>query len=904
MSSVVFVESNTTGTGELLVRKAIERGHAAVLVAANPSRYAWSRMDGLTCVALDTLDIEAVTEFVGALSDVRAVFSSSEYFIETASEVASRLGLHTGNTAAIRRCRDKQTLADTLTAADIACPRTLNLTLPLLSDEALPRIDYPAVVKPRTGSGSVQVRRVDDVAALRAHAAAMVHEGHLEALVQSYVAGAEYSVETITAGGRTQVLGIVRKHLGPEPDFVEIGHAFPARLAPAETALIEQTVLRALAAVGFAFGPAHTELRLTKDQRQAVIIEINPRLAGGLIPVMLDAVLDADLLGDIIDLWTGAGGLPDVFPRRFGEIRFALPRRPGILRSPVRLPDDAPHLALLRHFHAIRQPGDELALRGDFRDRAAAVICTGDCREDVEAAARELGARVIVETQEAAANAGGAARGLPAELQAIVYGEAGHEVSALAADIGRLVDLNEAHLVMLGERGLVDRERTQALLQEHQALRACGFAPLLALPRPRGTYIMLEQYLIAQLGPDVGGVLQTGRSRNDINATLTKLKLRDAVAVLLRRLFALRGALVTRASQGTVEAFPIYSQYQPAQPGTLAHQWLAVEAALAAECRVLLDALPQIDLCPLGAAAGAGTTLAIDAELVARLLGFERPVRNSLDAVASRSAALHFLSALNAIGVLLSRVAQDLQCWTTMESAIVRLPDELCGASSMMPQKRNPFLIEFVKARAAGPLGALVSATSALSKTPYANSYEAGSTIDGLVARAAGEIDDALRVLQALVDGMTIDATRIDMRLKESAVVASAVAESLTRDRQLAFRSAYDEVAAALRAQGGAPAAARAILELGGSLADAAPLAWAMAHVQGGGPGTARAGDAIARACDGLAQDHGRLGEAEHAWAEAAELRLLAAARTRVPAAAATRGAHGAHGVREPEAAS
>lgn len=900
MSTVVFVESNTTGTGELLVRKAIERGHAAVLVAANPSRYAWSRMDGLTCVALDTLDVETVTEFVAALSDVRAVFSSSEFFIEMASEVATRLGLSTGNSAAIRRCRDKQLLADTLVAADVVCPRTLNLTLPLLSDDALPRIDYPAVVKPRTGSGSVQVRRVDDAAALRAHAAAMVHEGHLEALVQPYVSGTEYSVETITTGGRTQVLGIVRKHLGPEPDFVEIGHAFPARLAPAEASLIEQTVLRALAAVDFAFGPAHTELRLSHDRRQAVIIEINPRLAGGLIPVMLDAVLDSDLLGDIIDLWTGAGGLPDVFARRFGEIRFVLPRRPGILRSPVRLPENAPHRELLRHFHAIRQPGDELALRGDFRDRAAAVICTGDCREAVEAAARELCARVIVETDAVGAEGDQTVRGLPAELQAIVYGGVDREPTALAAELGRLADLNEAHLLMLGETGLVDRERTHALLREHQALRANGFAPLLALPRPRGSYIMLEQYLIDRLGPDVGGVLQTGRSRNDINATLTRLKLRDASTALLRRLLALRALLVTRASQGVAEAFPIYSQYQPAQPGTLAHQWLAVEAALASECRVLLDALPQVDLCPLGAAAGAGTTLAIDAELVARLLGFERPVHNSLDAVASRSAALHFLSALNAVGVLLSRFAQDLQCWTTMESAIVRLPDELCGASSMMPQKRNPFLIEFVKARASGPLGALVSATAALSKTPYANSYEAGSPIDGLVARAAGEIDDALRVLQALVDGMAIDATRIDVRLKESAVVASAVAESLTRERKLAFRSAYDDVASALRAQGGA-AGARAVLELGGPLADAAPLAWAMAHAHGGGPGTARLGDGIARACDALAQHHARLSGAERSWAEAAELRALAASRTRAPAPAA---AHGAASVREPEAAS
>jgi argininosuccinate lyase len=576
-------------------------------------------------------------------------------------------------------------------------------------------------------------------------------------------------------------------------------------------------------------------------------------------------------------------------PRRFGEIRFALPARAGRLRAPVRLPQDAPGRECLRHFHEIRRPGDPLALRGDFRDRVAAVICAGPSQEAVEAAARGLCAHIAIEVDERPADdAAPAPSVLPEALQAIVYG--GGAAAAPAereAELALLADVNEAHLVMLGETGLVERAHVDALLRAHHALRAAAFAPLRTLPRPRGTYVMFEQYLIAQLGPETGGVLQTGRSRNDINAALAKLKVRSASADLQRRLARLRAALILQASRHVGEAFPIYSQFQPAQPGTFAHQLLAIDAALAAETAVLLDALPELDVCPLGAAAGAGTTFAIDPELVARLLGFERAARNSLDAVASRSAALHFLSALNAIGVLVSRIAQDLQQWTTMESALVRLPDALCGGSSMMPQKRNPFLVELVKARGCVPVGCLATATAVMSKVPYANSYEAGSPIDGLLAQAAGAIADALTVLQALLEGLTVDASRVDVRLRESGVAAAAVAETLVRERRLSFRTAHGQVGQALRANGGEGSSARALQELAPFVAEQPPLEWALRHAHGGGPGSARLADGIADACNALAADESRLRVAEQLWQEGAALRRVAIERALAAAAAA-----------------
>ncbi|AIO66606.1 lyase family protein [Burkholderia oklahomensis] len=875
----VFIESNTTGTGELLVRKALQRGLTPYFLTADRGKYPFLDAVRVVTVSIDTSDADGIHDFVSSLGGVVGVLSSSEYFIEVASEVARRLGLPTANTEATRICRDKKRLADALAEHGLDAPRTRALSLDTDAPPALDGLAYPVVVKPRTGSGSVGVRLCANAEEAGEHCAALYRAGTHAALVQTYVEGDEYSVETLTVEHETQIVGIVRKRLGREPHFVEIGHDYPAPLSSGQRERIERTVLRALEAVGYAFGPAHTELRVRGDT--ATIIEINPRLAGGLIPVLLGEVFGVDLLDHVLDMWLGVAAFPDLTAKRYGAIRFALPAREGVLKSPLAIPADIAATPELRYFHPIARPGDALRLEGSFRDRIAAVVCAGDHRESVEAVAEravaelqaDIDADAPVPVPAAAPNA--TPPGLPARLQAIVYGDGASE--APLADLDYLFDLNEAHLVMLGATRIVALDRIRPLLDAHRRLRRAGYEPLLARPKPRGLYMLVENYLIETLGEDVGGVLQTGRSRNDINAATTKLHLRDATSRAFDALWRLRRAIVFRASANVERAFPIYSQYQPALPGTLAHQLLAYDDALANEIHALFALFQHIDVCPLGAGAGGGTTLPIDPELVCRLLGFEQPASNSLDAVANRSGVVHFLSAMNAIGLVLSRLAQDLQMWTTAEFALVSLPAALTGGSSMLPQKKNPFLVEFVKSRAGVPLGALASCSATLGKTPYTNSFEAGSPMNGLITQACAAIEEAAAVGALLIDGLEAADARIDTHLKDAGVVAMAVAESLVVRRSLDFRSAHTQVAQAVRdslAHG--RSSYDALVALDPDFVSRSPLHWARSHRFGGGPGAADLNHGVARACRALADDEAAFRRRQDVWREAEQMRRLA----------------------------
>ncbi|RYH71081.1 MAG: ATP-grasp domain-containing protein [Alcaligenaceae bacterium] len=876
MPILVFIESNTTGTGELFIKAAIQRGLTPYFLTTDRNKYRFLDRLRVVAISIDTSDTDKVSDFVSSLDDVAGVFSSSEYFTEIASEVAARVGLRTANTEAIKICRDKKRLAEVLEKHGIGVPRTFDLPLWDLEKFDLESLTYPVVVKPRTGSGSVNVKLDANARDVQEHCEAMRMEGLVSALMQEYVQGEEYSVETLTLHGRTQVTAVIKKHLGPEPHFVEIGHSFPAGLSRAQRHRVEATVVAALSAVGFAFGPAHTELRLSNDS--VTIIEINPRLAGGMIPVLLKEVLDFDVIDHILGIWTMELGLPDIGAKRYGAIRFAVPRREGVLRSPIHLPRAAGEIPELKCFHVLREPGEHVGLAKDYRDRVAVIICAGDQQDAVEASAEWAAASVVIDLEEAAAAMSPAApkRGLPEHLQEIVYRSEGGTIKP-CSELGYLIDINEAHLIMLGETRLVARDKVNQLLAVHRTLRTSGSRALSDGPRPRGLYMLVEQYLIDTLGEEVGGVMQTGRSRNDINATTTKLILRDATSRVFEALWDLRRSLIFKASSEVGKPFPIYSQYQPALPGTLTHQLLAFEQALASECRVMLDSNADLDVCPLGAGAGGGTTLPIDPELVCKLLGFKRPAANSLDAVANRNHVVHFLSAMNAIALLLSRLAQDLQLWSTTEFALIAFPEELCGGSSMLPQKRNPFLVEFMKSRSSIPLGSLSSCSAVISKTPFANSFEIGSQINRFIADSEQAVLDVLTVAKALVDAMEVEVERVDQHLKHTAVASLAVSESMVMRQGVSFRSAHTQVAQSMRAKlAGGESTYQALLEMEEGFIARSPFEWALSHAWGGGPGSAGLKHGIAQACKGLAEDAAAFGRKQAVWQEAQQLRELA----------------------------
>jgi argininosuccinate lyase len=206
-----------------------------------------------------------------------------------------------------------------------------------------------------------------------------------------------------------------------------------------------------------------------------------------------------------------------------------------------------------------------------------------------------------------------------------------------------------------------------------------------------------------------GAKLHTGRSRNDQIATDLRLWARRKCGELELALRELAETIVNRAEQHLDLLMPAYTHLQRAQPSRVSHHLMAWQELLWRDLGRVQDTARRLNECPLGAGAVAGSGFALDRVGVAQELGFERPMRNSLDATASRDFLMELGSALAILGVHLSRIGEELVIWSTEEFGFVRLSDAFSTSSSMMPQKKNPDVAELVRGRAARVIGHAVS---------------------------------------------------------------------------------------------------------------------------------------------------------------------------------------------------
>ncbi|MGJ5892729.1 argininosuccinate lyase [Streptomyces niveiscabiei] len=414
----------------------------------------------------------------------------------------------------------------------------------------------------------------------------------------------------------------------------------------------------------------------------------------------------------------------------------------------------------------------------------------------------------------------------------------------VAAELRPTSQVDRAHVVMLTEQGIVAPGTAARLLAGIEELRAADFAPLRDRPAPRGRYLAYEGHLIDELGAPTGGVLHSGRSRNDLNATVLRLQLREPYDRLLDACTAFGAVLTDGARRWSTAVMPAYTHHQPAVPITYGHYLAGVAAALVRDLDQLAQAGEELEENPLGAGAVGGTSLPIDPRRTTELLGFLAPLPNSLHAVASRDVVLRLLAGCTVLGVLLTRVAHDLQSWTSAENPLLALPDDLVGSSSMMPQKRNPFLLENVQGKAAAALGALTAATAAMSTARFTNAIAVGTEAVGHVWSALSATTDAVVLLRLMAEGAVPCRELMLRRADEGQTSATALAERLVV-AGVPFRTAHHEVGEVSReaSAGGRPfaevAAERLPAEWAGLLTGLDPASVAGAATSGGGPGRA-----------------------------------------------------------------
>jgi argininosuccinate lyase len=221
-------------------------------------------------------------------------------------------------------------------------------------------------------------------------------------------------------------------------------------------------------------------------------------------------------------------------------------------------------------------------------------------------------------------------------------------------------------------------------------------------------HMNIEARLTALVG-SVGGKLHTGRSRNDQVATDLRLYSRRRGRELDAALTDLGSAILERARGEIDTLMPAYTHLQRAQPSRLSHHLMAWQEMLLRDRGRLRDALRRANESPLGAGAVAGTGFPLDRAFVAEELGFDRPMRNSIDATGSRDFLMEIASALSILGVHLSRIGEEIVLWSTVEYGFMTLSDAFSTSSSMMPQKKNPDVAELVRGKAARLMGSLTS---------------------------------------------------------------------------------------------------------------------------------------------------------------------------------------------------
>ena len=302
-------------------------------------------------------------------------------------------------------------------------------------------------------------------------------------------------------------------------------------------------------------------------------------------------------------------------------------------------------------------------------------------------------------------------------------------------------------------------------------------------------HMNVEMRLATLIGP-VAGRLHTARSRNDQVATDFRLWVRDAIDQIDGDLRALQAALIAKAEANTATILPGLTHLQPAQPITFGHHLLAYVEMLGRDRSRFADARKRLNESPLGAAALAGTPYPIDRSMTAGLMGFDRPMANSLDAVSDRDFAVEFLAAAALCSVHLSRFAEELVLWTSDRFRFVSLSDAFSTGSSIMPQKRNADAAELVRGKTGRVMGALIGLLTMLKGLPMTYSKDMQEDKEP-VFETMETLSLALAATTGMVDDMTVNADAMLAASSTGYLTASDLADWLVMTLGLPFREAH-----------------------------------------------------------------------------------------------------------------
>jgi argininosuccinate lyase len=360
------------------------------------------------------------------------------------------------------------------------------------------------------------------------------------------------------------------------------------------------------------------------------------------------------------------------------------------------------------------------------------------------------------------------------------------------------IDGSLAHAAMLARQGIISAADHVAIqdgmTQVRQEINAGEFNWQLDF---EDVHLNIEKRLTELIG-DAGKRLHTGRSRNDQVATDIRLYVRSAIDDITALLRTLRLALLDVAELHADTIMPGFTHLQVAQPITFGHHMMAYVEMFGRDAERMRDCRTRVNRLPLGAAALAGTTFAIDRQQVADALGFDELCHNSLDAVSDRDFAIEFCAAAALIMTHISRMSEELVLWMSPRIGFIDIADRFCTGSSIMPQKKNPDVPELARGKTGRVNGHLVALLTLMKGQPLAYNKDNQEDKEPLFD-TADTVIDTLRIFADMATAISVKPEAMHAAALQGYATATDLADYLVK-KGLPFRDAHEAVALAVRA--------------------------------------------------------------------------------------------------------
>jgi argininosuccinate lyase len=354
-----------------------------------------------------------------------------------------------------------------------------------------------------------------------------------------------------------------------------------------------------------------------------------------------------------------------------------------------------------------------------------------------------------------------------------------------------MLKANRAHAVMLAQCGIITRENARALLSALAQVEAEGLSALVYQSGVEDLFFAMERRLIGIAGAEHGGNLQLARSRNDLGYALTRLSLRPLILASIRHLHELRQAMLDFAKAHLHTLMPGYTHTQPAQPTTMAHYIAGICASMERDTARLQQAHRTNNQSPLGAAALTGTGFPVDRALSARLLGFDAVMASTWDSIAASDNLTDVAAALTSLGVNLSRFTHDMLFRATQESGAIRIDDSFIQISSIMPQKRNPVVLEHLRARISRMLSQAQGIVLQCHNIPFGDTQDIEDEIFPLLFGSLETSFEILRLYTGVMNTLHVNAAHLREQAVSGFTTVTELADSLVRTAGLPFRQAH-----------------------------------------------------------------------------------------------------------------